>query len=125
MLLPMLVKALMSGCMNGEFTYVVRGAEISCSEGSDPGVLNLPLSHGIYIKEQPVMNVADVIPLDNVGRCGFCKKDGSVCEPDTFFNKWSQGKEDVLVEGEAALLSRSELICRKGGIIKIEMDGQM
>ena len=74
MLLPMLVKALMSGGMNGEFTYVVRGAEISCSEGSDPGVLNLPLSHGIYIKEQPVMNVADVIPLITWGGVGFVKR---------------------------------------------------
>jgi len=125
MLLPMLVKALLSGGFSGEFTYVVRGAEISCSEGSDPGVLNLPLSHGIYIKEQPVMNIADVIPLANVGRCGFCKLDGALCVPVTFMNKWTQGKEDVLVEGEAALLSRSELTCNKGGTIKIDMDGQL
>ncbi|MOA29995.1 hypothetical protein D3C78_1510430 [compost metagenome] len=57
-----------------------------------------------------------------------CKLTNYVCKPEIAFgSKWTDGKEDVLIEGEPALLNSSKLICSckgSGGVISIEDDGQ-
>lgn len=124
MFFTMLLQALMSGMLEGEHFYVVRGAVLKCSEGSDPGVLNLPTSHGVYIKDQPVLHVMDAVPIDNISHFGFCKKTGGVCEPLTC-GPWTDGKKDVLIDEQPALLSQSQLMCTTGGTITIDQDGQL
>ncbi|MFB5674188.1 DUF4280 domain-containing protein [Paenibacillus terreus] len=116
MLLPVLLSALAQGALGGEHSYVVRGAALKCSQGTDPGILNAMYSHGVYIKGKAVMNVADAIPGANISQeyaFGFCKLlGGAPCKPQIAFGtKWSGGKEDVLIEGEYALLSNSTLPC--------------
>ncbi|GIO33472.1 MULTISPECIES: DUF4280 domain-containing protein [Paenibacillus] len=146
MFLPMLLKALAQGVLNGEHTYVVRGAKLECSQGTNPGVLNAMYSHGVYIKNKPVLNVEDAVCGANISKIyafGLCKlKMGLPCEPEIAFgSKWTGGKEDVLIEGAPALLSNSTLMCScksvgesissffggdsaSGGIISIVNDGQ-
>ncbi|WP_010502957.1 DUF4280 domain-containing protein [Paenibacillus elgii] len=165
-MLDLLIGAIVKGLFQAEQKYVVRGATLKCSLGTDPGVLNLPKSHGVYIKKKPVMTVADCTP-DNIGCFGFCqaKMGGvldhiagwsrttsnslavqsnpllkgilefgadqlnaitaphTVCTPG-ICGKWSSGKEDLLINNEQALLSKSTLTCSLGGTITIEHDGQ-
>ncbi|MDR0266767.1 DUF4280 domain-containing protein [Paenibacillus sp.] len=104
-------------------TYVVRGAELTCSEGTHPSILNLPLSHGVYIKDKPVMNVADCVVQKNIGLFGFCKKVEDICQPGLCGSSWSAGKEDLLIDNEPALLDRATLTCALGGKIKIAKNG--
>lgn len=119
-----LLQALTMGLFSPEYSYVVRGATLKCSQGTDPGILNLPLCHGVYSLNKPVMNVADHVPGVNIGCFGFCKAaGGDECVPQTF-SKWTDGKHDVLIDNEHALLSRSQLVCNRSGIITIEKDGQ-
>ncbi|MDU7473929.1 MAG: DUF4280 domain-containing protein [Paenibacillus macerans] len=131
--LQQLLMAYSFGALNEEYSYVVRGAELECDRGNRPGVLNLPLSHGVYVKGKPVMNIADCVcgpdaNISNVGAFGMCKLLNNICKPKIDFgSKWTDGKEDVLIEGEQALLSKSTLRCTcksPGGIITITNDGQ-
>ncbi|ADO57886.1 hypothetical protein NS115_10820 [Paenibacillus jamilae] len=116
MFLPILIKALAQGALSGEHSYVVRGAKLQCSQGTDPGVLNMMYSHGVFIKDKPVLNVDDAICGANISKInafGLCKlKHGLPCEPEIAFgSKWTGGKEDVLIEGAPALLNNSTLMC--------------
>ncbi|RJG21434.1 DUF4280 domain-containing protein [Paenibacillus thiaminolyticus] len=118
-----LLLSLASGLFSGEHSYVVRGATVTCSKGTDPGVLNLPEDHGVYIKGEPLMNIADHFPGEHIGCFGFCETSGGLCVPQ-IYEKWTGGKRDVLIDNEPALLSNSKLSCTSKGIISIEQDGQ-
>lgn len=133
MLLPAILRSLIANVLGGEKSYVVRGAVLKCDQGNHPGVLNLPLSHGVYIKDKPLLNIADKIcganaNISEIGAFGLCKLTNDICKPEIAFgSKWTDGKEDVLIEGEPALLNTSKLICSckgSGGVISIEDDGQ-
>ncbi|MFW5436755.1 DUF4280 domain-containing protein [Paenibacillus apiarius] len=118
-----LLQALASGLFSTEHSYVVRGATVKCSMGTDPGVLNLPECHGVYSKGKPIMNIADHIPGQHIGCFGFCDTLGGLCVPQ-IDAKWTEGKVDVLIDHEPALLSKSKLSCANKGIITIDQDGQ-
>lgn len=123
--LGLLLQLIAAGMGSPEYSYVVRGATLQCSNGTDPGVLNMPTCHGVYIKDQPVMNVADTVVDANISVFGFCKSTQALCTPE-FCTKWSDGQEHVLLDQEPALLSKSKLVCSKyGGEITIVHDGQL
>ncbi|WP_028558686.1 DUF4280 domain-containing protein [Paenibacillus pinihumi] len=125
MFTSLLLQMLIKGLGQEEYSYVVREATLKCSEGTHPGMLNLPACHGVYILDKPVMNVADCVPVENVSCFGFCNKTPDyICKPE-FTEQWTDGKEDVLVGGQPALLSKSKLICKYSGIVTIEDDGQL
>lgn len=46
------------------------------------------------------------------------------CIPE-FYQRWIDGKEDVLIDGSPALLGRCTLCCKYGGTITIQSSGQM
>ena len=47
-----------------------------------------------------------------------------VCTP-IFYKRWIDGKEDVLIDGEPALIGKCTLCCAYGGTITIQTSGQM
>ncbi|GIP59573.1 MULTISPECIES: DUF4280 domain-containing protein [Paenibacillus] len=131
MIIPMLLRSLVLNLAEEDYSYVVRGAVLKCSQGSQPGVLNLPTCHGVYIKDQPLLNVADAVcgaNISKIGAFGMCKLTWDICRPEIAPGmEWTDGKKDVLIDGEPALLSKSKLVCSckdPGGIITIENDGQ-
>lgn len=70
--------------LEGEvYTYVVRGAETVCDQGSKPSKLNIPNSHGVFLKNQPQLNIMDAKPNINIMPYGKCKKLGGPCRPST------------------------------------------
>lgn len=122
MSLSALIGLIATGLLEGEDTYVVRGAELTCSEGTHPTSLNLPQSHGVYIKDKPVMNITDCVAGENIGLFGFCKKTDDVCQPE-LCGLWSDGKMDLLVDEQPALIDRATLTCNLGGKISIAKNG--
>lgn len=67
---------------NGEqYPYVVRGATIYCTCGSHTRKLDMPVSHGSFIRDKAMMNQADCkVGIDKnippFGACSSDKKDG-------------------------------------------------
>lgn len=104
------------------FTYVVRGAETVCSKGSKPSRLNIPYSHGVFLKNQPQLNIMDCKGNVNIMSYGKCSKLDGPCKPAT--SPWVAGKSDVLIENQPALLNKCTTSCAVGGKIKITNDGQ-
>lgn len=121
--------------------YVVRGASMRCRCGSHPRRINLPVSHGSFVNQKPMLNEEDN-KEDNISSFGICSgpanpsnetihlvgEDGAVvsgkpCQPE-ILAKWLNTKEDALVEGKPALTTASQLICAFGGVIAFENDGQ-
>ncbi|BFH17763.1 DUF4280 domain-containing protein [Paenibacillus melissococcoides] len=121
-------------------SYVVAGAIVSCSYGTQPGRLKMLQSHGTYLKGKAQLNTGDFVPGINIPSFGNCfsplnpavqasnmvdiygvKK--APCVPVVTI-PWANGKGDVLVDGKPALLSRCTHQCLYCGTIRIENDGQ-
>lgn len=121
--------------------YVVMGAKMVCSKGSNERKINLPKSHGSYVKNKPMLNKTDhteknvkyfgvctggacmdneeVTVVDDNG----CIKTGKKCKPELGLD-WVKVKEDTLVEGEPALTTESVIFCSHGGNIEFISSGQ-
>lgn len=128
--------------MPGVSRYVVRGATMVCSCGSHGRKINLPVCHGSYINNKPMMNKNDWKPLVNIPEFGVCSSPtnpntakvtlvgedgnpvaGAPCTP-AILSCWQNAKEDTIIDGAAALTTDSKLICSLGGIITFKTDGQ-
>lgn len=61
-----------------EFPYLVRGALLKCSCGTHTRKLNLPLCHGVYIADKPIVQEEDCQVGDdqNIAAFGICQSDG-------------------------------------------------
>ncbi|WP_374019769.1 DUF4280 domain-containing protein [Paenibacillus thiaminolyticus] len=121
-------------------SYVVAGAILSCSYGSQPSRLGTQMSHGVYIKGKPIMNIMDHTPNVNImpfGSCGSMQNPAVAaataakgglpqrvaCTPMVMM-PWLGGKTDKLVDNNPSLLNDSTNMCMFCGQIKVEDDGQ-
>lgn len=123
--------------------YVVRGADIYCDCGTHPRKINLPVSHGSFVSEKPMMNEADCKPEINISHFGICthpsntsgeivhlilpdgrQVSGKPCLLMLTGEPWTRTKTSVKVEGRSALTTESELYCTIGGKIKFGNSGQ-
>lgn len=118
--------------------YIVRGAKMKCDKGSNQRKINLPVSHGSYVKDKPILNKKDSKP-DNISYFGVCQecteeeitvidengalKTGKKCTP-IISGEWVTTKDNNLVEGQAALTTDSIIFCTHGGKIKFLTSGQ-
>lgn len=134
-----------------EYPYIVAGARMFCDKGSHFRRLDLPLCHGTYIRDIPMVNRNDSSYPDNVSMFGICvggaQKNGTLmeyngsniedllpfegvdfpiigypCIPKV--GRWLNPKDDVLVDGVPAITTESTLVCIYGGVIGFVDDGQ-
>lgn len=104
-------------------SYVVDGAEISCTMGAKPSNLKVLPPHRVQLRGANRANVGDCKPMVNVAPFGVCSTTTMPCVPGCAM--WMNGKMDVLVGGMPALISNSIAICPVGGgVIRITDDGQ-
>lgn len=115
--------------MSDKKAFVVRGAGIRCTCGSQTGKLDMPSSHGSYIRDKAMMNQGDCkAGLDkNIPPFGSCSSPAKgmdkTCMP-MLATEWLNVKEDTLVDGKPALTTDSMIVCGFGGIITFEDAGQ-
>lgn len=126
-----------------KYYYVVRGAEIFCDCGSHMRKLNLPVSHGSFVGDKPMMHERDCKVEENISSFGICYSEknqsgetiylismdnqqiqGKPCCPELLGDTWTKTKSKVKVDGESALTTDSEMYCKLGGIIKFASNGQ-
>jgi hypothetical protein len=106
--------------------YVVRGAMVKCTLGTCPDVLNMPFSHGVFLKDKPQLNVADSVSGANIKCFGACAKSSPPppCTP-VFCGQWiNVHKTHLKIENKDALIQDANLMCASGGIVSIETCGQ-
>lgn len=121
-------------------SYVCSKAKMKCSYGDQLSELTVYPSRTIWLTGEPQANISDHKPLGNIASFGKChtttypptgsataanhgKLTPMPCVPGTHF-PWMGGKNDVLLQGDPALLKNSRLQCIHGGIITLTSDGQ-
>ncbi|WP_025716318.1 DUF4280 domain-containing protein [Paenibacillus sp. 1-18] len=121
--------------------YIVRGACMNCQCGSHPRKINLPVSHGSYVNQKPMMNQGDYTE-ENVPHFGICSSpdnpstetiyliaengqtiSGKPCKPQ-LLEPWMNTKENTKVEGQPALTTSSYQRCLYLGYIRFSTTGQ-
>ncbi len=126
--------------MSDEY-YVVRGASMRCSCGSHKRKINLPASHGAFVKTKPMMNEDDYKSV-NVPSFGVCSSsanpssakvylvaenggqvEGKPCKP-MLMQPWMNTMEKTRVENKPALTTSSCHMCMYKGSITFESSGQ-
>jgi len=107
--------------------YVVHGATLQCTLGTAKSTLNMPLSHGIFLKDKAQCNIGDRIPIKNIVPFGNCTitSPPPPCVPATLL-PWINKKDTTLsLNGQKALIKNAICVCAIGGIITIEDSGQV
>ncbi|QDX92974.1 DUF4280 domain-containing protein [Brevibacterium sp. JNUCC-42] len=122
-------------------SYVVAGAILTCTFGTQKSRLKTPLSHGVFVKDKAQMNIKDFVPNVNImpfGRCGNLANPevAAATEANGGYLKrmpcmpivtmpWIGGKENKLIEDAPVLLNDCTNMCLHcGGQISIIDDGQ-
>lgn len=122
------------------YSYICSKAKIKCSNGDKISTLTVLPIRTIWLYGQPQANISDHLPMVNIAPCGKChttaypptgaatsanhgKLTPMPCVPNTPF-PWMNGKNDVILQGNPALISTSKLKCVYGGTITITFDGQ-
>ena len=106
-------------------SYVVDGAETSCTMGVNKSTLKILPTRKVVLCGSKRANIGDSAPVVNIVPFGGCKitSPPKPCTPAC--SLWNGGKAGTLVENHLALLSNSTLLCTAGGgIISITKDGQ-
>ena len=117
----------------GGYEYVVRGAEVSCSYGSNTCVLNLKDDHGVHTSDERPLITENDSTTDNIKSFGMCNKNRSKpCKCDPKLGKWwvtdnsNMKIFDNAVGGERdAVTEDSIAACNKGGIVSFKTSGQV
>lgn len=124
----------------GGQSYVVTGAVLSCSQESAKSKLQTPFSHGVYSRGKAQMNIMDYKPNINIMPFGMCssmanpavaaataansgKLTKMPCTPIVTM-PWLNGKQNVLIAKQPALMNKCTNHCIYKGTISIEDDGQ-
>ncbi|NOK18751.1 DUF4280 domain-containing protein [Corallococcus carmarthensis] len=119
---------------------VVSGAMLQCSFGLAPSTLSVLPANKVNATA-PAATIMDNIPGMNVPPFGMCQSLANPavaaataaamgaltpmpCMPVTVA-PWAPGSPTVLIKGKPALTDKSMCNCAYGGIIKINMAGQM
>lgn len=119
---------------------VCGGAQIQCSFGAAPGILNvLPLNR--TVTAMPIANIMDNKPMMNITPFGMCNSMANPmvaaataaalgvltpmpCIPVTVA-PWAPGCPTVQIANMPALNNSSKLMCNWAGVIQITNPGQM
>ena len=121
--------------------FICKGSKLKCSMGDSQSDLDVihPLLPG-YLHGENMANIMDHKPMLNIKPFGQCKSMANPtvaaataanmgrlqpmpCIPNTTM-PWMNGKMDVFVKGQPALLSNCKLMCLWAGIIEILETGQ-
>lgn len=121
-------------------TYVVSTATMKCTFGTGSSKLMVYPDRTVFMTGKPMGNISDHVSMYNILPFGRCRTvsfppTGSAtaaahgrltpmpCIPGTV-SPWMNGKRDVLIKGQPALMKTCYCQCKWGGIITLQNDGQ-
>ena len=126
--------------LGGTDSYVCSTARIKCTCGDKISTLTVLPSRTVWLTGEPQANISDHQSMVNIAPFGKChttaypptgsataanhgKLTPMPCVPNTPY-AWMNGKNDVIIKGDPALLKSSSCKCVWGGTITITDDGQ-
>jgi len=118
---------------------VVATAQLQCSFGTVPAVLNVLPMAKVTIEGMPAATIADMIPMTNIPPFGMCNSPSNPsvisataaasgvftpvpCVP-VVTAPWAAGAPTVLIGGKPALNNTSKCMCAWSGVISITAPG--
>lgn len=121
--------------------HVCMGAMMQCTFGVAPSTLVVLPANLVMTSNMPAANIMDNKPIVNIPPFGMCNSMSNPmvaaataaalgvltpmpCVPATTA-PWAPGSPTVLVANMPALNNSSKLMCMWGGVISINMAGQM
>lgn len=111
--------------------YAVRGAKIECDCGNGFDVVNIPLCHGVYSGDYPLVSVKDMKVDENIcngfGVCITPEGEKFDCKKEIQIdNEWiNENKVRFHIDGEEVLATGAITMCSKhGGGIRVVESGQ-
>lgn len=121
-------------------TYVCSTAQMQCTMGSAPSALTVLPVRTIFLCSKPMANISDNQPMVNIAPFGMCQSLANPqvaaatsaamgtltpqpCIPNTT-SPWLNGKTDLLLKGQPALLNTCRLMCNWAGNISLTSNGQ-
>lgn len=121
-------------------TYVCSGAQMKCSMGSGNANLVVLPERRIFLGSMPKANISDMKSMTNIPSFGLCFSLANPvvaaataahlgvltpmpCIPNPS-SPWEPGKQDVLEQGQPALLNTCKLQCQWAGTIELVTNGQ-
>jgi len=123
-------------------SYVRKGAKLKCSMGSFHSDLNVIQPVGsVCFGDSPMATIMDYKPMMNIMPFGQCKSLANPtvaaataanygrlqempCLPNIAV-PWLNGKMDMLIKGQPALMDNCKCMCMWAGVIEIADDGQV
>ena len=115
----------------GKNEYLVSGAQLKCTSGSEPGWLRIPVGHGYTSGGKNKANCEDCVEKDNIPYFGKCSRNHGTHKCEGFMklsDKWVSMSPSLMsaekVNGADAIDMQSVLICKKGGLIMPVTSGQ-
>lgn len=120
---------------------VCMGAMMQCSFGVAPSSLTVLPTNRVMTSNMPAANIMDNVPFLNILPFGMCSSLANPavasatsaalgvltpmpCTP-VIPAPWAPGSPQVLIANMPALNNSSKLMCAYGGVISINMPGQM
>jgi uncharacterized Zn-binding protein involved in type VI secretion len=121
--------------------HVVMGGMLQCSFGVAPASLIITPESQVMVGGVPAATIMDNIPMKNIPTFGMCSSIANPtvasatsaalgvltpmpCVPVTTA-PWAPGSPTVLIGGKPALTSACKLMCMWGGVIQVNVPGQM
>jgi hypothetical protein len=102
---------------------VVNGAQLMCTFGSVPSILQVLPVHRMLCQNQWAANISDHVPLVNILSFGTCSTLLGPCVPATAA-PWAPGAVTVPLDSQPALDNVSVCLCTVGGVVSIVNPGQ-
>lgn len=96
--------------------YLCGDSELKCMLGSSSAKLKVG-SGKVQLKNKPMANIADGMPIKNIPSFGTCKITKCTCAPLTAM--WMCSSK-VKVRGLSAVESDAKIICALGGVIQAD-----
>jgi len=120
---------------------VVMAAMLQCSFGVAPSTLVVTPENKVMAGSLPAATIMDNVPMKNIMPFGMCSSPANPtvaaattaalgvltpmpCVPMTAA-PWAPGSPTVMIAGKPALNNSCKLMCNWGGVISINVAGQM
>ncbi|WP_419699017.1 PAAR-like protein [Mucilaginibacter sp. NFX135] len=100
--------------------YIPDNSCLTCDKGSSPCRLKVTHHNNTKIYGEYLASEMDMIPGENIQPMGRCSATGGPCQFEPIY--WDKTNKGVKVNGYKLLFEDANLLCKKGGKIKVDFN---